>query len=192
MAMSTRRVLQTAALAAACVVLPATRANAQLTLGVGGGASFPVGSLHDQFVTGYNVLAQLGIGLPSWPVGLRVDGMFNQMNHRATVASGNLQLWTANANVVWNIVPISTAGAGVTPYLIGGLGYYNSSFHVSASGSSFGGGGNTHANNFGLNGGAGIKAGVATLSVFVEARYHYVFVSGGHIQFIPITAGIIF
>jgi hypothetical protein len=188
--MSMRRTLQAAALSAACVALPLSRAHAQLTLAVGGGASWPVGSLGDSFVTGYNVLASLGVGLPSWPVGLRLDGMFNQMNHKAGVPVGNLQLWTVNANLVYNIVPFREAG--ITPYILGGAGYYNNSYHISASGASVGAGGNTHANNFGLNGGLGLKAGVSTLSVFVESRFHYIFMSGGHAEFVPLTAGIIF
>jgi Outer membrane protein beta-barrel domain len=190
--MSMRRVLQAGALAAAFAAVPASRAGAQVTLGVGGGASFPIGDLKNTVTTGYNVLAQLGVGLPSLPIGLRVDGMFNQMNHQSDVPTGNLQLWTVNANAVYNITPLSAAGAGITPYLIGGVGYYNDSYHVTVAGSSVGAGGNTRANNFGLNGGGGIRAGLASLSVFAEARFHYIFTSGGHAEFVPITAGIIF
>lgn len=190
--MSTRRTLQAAALAAAFTALPTSRAQAQLTLGVGGGVSFPLSDLRTVVSPGYNVLAQLGLGLPSLPIGLRVDGMFNQMNHKSGIAAGNLQLWTVNANVVYNIAPLSSGGAGITPYLIGGVGYYNDSYHINVSGTSVGAGGNTHANNVGLNGGGGIKAGVSSLSVFVEARFHYIFTSPGHTEFVPITAGIIF
>lgn len=193
--MSTSRTLQAAALAVACVAVPASRAGAQLTLGIGGGASIPVGALSNSNVTGYNALVQLGVGLTSWPVSLRVDGMFNQMNHKAGVPVGNLQLWTANANLVWNVVPLSGPGrAGIVPYVIAGAGYYNRSYHVSlGGGGSVGAGGNTHANDFGVNGGGGIKAGLASLSVFAEARYHYVFLgSGNHFQFVPITVGVIF
>lgn len=163
-----------------------------MTLGLGGGASFPVSDLKNTVTTGYNVLAQLGIGVPSLPIGFRLDGMFNQMNHQADVATGNLQLWTVNANVVWNITPLSTGGAGITPYLIGGAGYYNDHYHVTVEGTGIGAGGSTRQNNFGLNGGGGIRAGLASLSVFVEARFHYIFLSGTHAEFVPITAGIIF
>jgi hypothetical protein len=188
--MSIRRTLQAAALAAACLSLPASRAHAQLTFSLGGGASFPLSDLSNAYSTGYNVLASLGIGMPSWPVGLRFDGMFNQMPHASGVPIGNLQMWTVNADLVYNIVPMHAAG--VTPYLVAGAGYYNDSYHIGVSGTSVGAGGNTHANNFGLNGGAGLRAGVATLSVFIESRFHYVFVSGGHLEFLPLTLGITF
>ena len=190
--MSMRRIFQATGLVVAFSVLPASRAHAQLTLGVGGGASFPVGDLRNAVTTGYNVLAQFGVSVPSFPLGLRIDGMFNQMNHQSGIPTGNLQLWTVNANAVYNISPFSSAGGGVTPYLIGGVGYYNDSYHVSVSGSTIGAGGNTHANNFGLNGGVGVKAGVSSLAVFIEGRFHYIFTSPGHAEFIPITAGIIF
>ena len=172
--MSIRRTLQAAAVAALCVVLPLRPAHAQLTLSAGGGASIPVGSiLSNNNVTGYNVLASLGIGMPSWPVGIRVDGMFNEMNHKSGVPVGNLQLWTLNADLVYNLIPFRAAG--VTPYIVAGAGYYNDSYHVSTSGLNIGAGGNTHDNNFGLNGGVGVRAGVPTLSVFVEGRFHYHF-----------------
>jgi hypothetical protein len=55
-----------------------------------------------------------------------------------------------------------------------------------------GAGGNAHSNHLGLNGGGGIRVGISTLSVFVEARFHYIFTSGGHLEFVPIMAGITF
>jgi hypothetical protein len=188
--MSIRRNLQAAALVAACVALPVSRAQAQLTLALGGGASWPVSDLSNTYKMGYNVLASLGLGMPAWPVGVRLDGMFNQMNAQSGTGLGKLQLWTVNADLVYNIAPFH--GAGITPYVVGGLGYYNNSYHVGVSGTSFGAGGNTHANNFGLNGGLGVRAGSPSLSVFLEARFHYIFVSGGHLEFIPVTAGIVF
>jgi len=188
--MSIRRTLQAATFAAACLSLPVSRAQAQLTFSLGGGATFPVSDLSNAYSTGYNVLASLGIGMPAWPVNLRFDGMFNQMSAKSGVPVGNLQMWTLNADLVYNIVPIHSGG--ITPYLVAGAGYYNDSYHIGVSGTSVGAGGNTHANNFGLNGGIGVRAGVSTLSVFLESRFHYVFVSGGHLEFIPVTAGITF
>jgi len=186
--MSIRRTLQAAALAAACFGLPLSAAHAQLTFSAGGGATWPLSTLGNSYKTGYNVLASLGIGIPEWPVNLRVDGMFNQNQSQAGANAGTLQMWTLNANVVWNIVQ----GKGVTPYLIGGVGYYNDSYHVSVNGSSFAGGGNIHNNAFGINGGAGFRFGISSLSLFVESRYHYAFQSAFNAQFIPVTVGITF
>jgi hypothetical protein len=192
-----RGLLQVGALAACCAAVPATRAEAQVTFGVGGGLSLPLSDLKTAATTGYNVLGQLGIAVPFLPIGLRIDGMFNSFKHQPNIPFNNVQLWTVNANAVWNISPISSAGAGVTPYLIGGAGYYNDQGgcdvrYLSVPGITACPGGNTHSNYVGLNGGGGVRAGIASLSVFVEARFHYVFTSGGHLEFVPITAGIIF
>jgi hypothetical protein len=186
--MAIRRTLQAAAIAATCVSVPVGVAHAQLTFSAGGGATWPLSTLGDSYKTGYNLLAALGIGMPAWPVNLRIDGMFNQMHSAPGVSAGTLQMWTVNANVVWNIVP----GKGVTPYLIGGAGYYNDSYNVSLNGSSVSSGGNVHNNSFGINGGAGLRFGISTLSLFVESRYHYVFQSAFNPQFIPVTVGITF
>jgi hypothetical protein len=188
--MSIRRTLQAAAFATACISLPVSQAHAQLTFSLGGGATWPLSSLSNAYGTGYNVLASLGIGMPTWPVGLRVDGMFNQMKSQPGVDAGTLQMWTLNADLVYNIVPMKISA--IEPYLVAGGGYYNDSYHVGATGSSIGAGGNTHANDFGLNGGIGLRLGVPTLSVFVESRFHYIFLSGGHLEFIPLSAGITF
>src|SRR5215469_9902335 len=102
--MSIRRTLQGAAIAAACVGVPLSSAHAQLTFSAGGGARWPDSNLGNSYKTGYNVLASLGIGMPAWPVNLRVDGMFNQSQSAPGVSAGTLQMWTLNANVVWNII----------------------------------------------------------------------------------------
>jgi hypothetical protein len=186
--MSIRRTLQAAGFAAACVSLPLSQAHGQLTLSLGGGGTWPLSNLSNAYTTGYNVLASLGIGLPTWPVGIRVDGMFNQMKSQPGVDAGTLQMWTLNADLVYNIVPMKVSV--ITPYLVAGAGYYNDAYHIGASGTSIGAGGNTHDNNFGLNGGVGLRLGGPALSIFVESRFHYIFLSSGHLEFIPLTAGI--
>jgi hypothetical protein len=52
--------------------------------------------------------------------------------------------------------------------------------------------GNTHANDFGLNGGGGIKVGFGPIGIFAEARYHYIFDGSHNYEMVPITAGIRF
>jgi hypothetical protein len=187
--MTIRRTLQAAAIVVASLSLPLSRAQAQLSLGFGGGATWPLSGLSDLYKTGYNVLGTLELGLPAWPVNVRVDGMFNQAaSGSGVVGAGTLQMWTLNANAVYNVVTQKT----VTPYVIGGAGYYNNAYHVAVSGSTVVAGGNIRANSFGLNGGLGFKVGVASLSIFLESRFHYIFVSSGNLEFIPLTAGVYF
>jgi hypothetical protein len=175
--MSTRRNLCVAAIAVTCIGISPSRAQAQLKLSFGVGPDFPTGNLSNFYNTGYNVLAALSFGAQSWPVNLRIDGMFNEMPTKGGVSGGGIQIWTANANVVYNI----GAKQVITPYLIGGIGYYDSHNNLAAEG---------HSSNVGLNFGGGLRVSVASLSVFVEPRVHYVFTAGGHYDFLPLTFGV--
>jgi hypothetical protein len=116
--------------------------------------------------------------------------MFNEANHQASAPINDLQMWTLNGNVVFNFG--AKKGATVTPYILGGAGYYNNSYNVSVFGSTVVAGGNVHANNFGVNAGAGLRFGSPALAGFIEARYHYVFNGGNNLQFLPLTVGIEF
>jgi opacity protein-like surface antigen len=183
-------VLSAAALAVSVSAFAPSTAHSQVYLGLGGGATFPISDLSNSFNTGYNILASLGAHIPASPIGVRVDGMFNQLPGKSepNTPSFNAQVWTANANIVASLIP----GAPVTPYLIAGLGYYNTSYRINASGSTVFASGNVHDNDFGLNGGAGVRVGLGGIGLFAEARYHNIFTSGTHIQMIPITAGVRF
>jgi hypothetical protein len=190
------RVLSAAVVAVcASTFLPAT-AHGQVFLGLGGGGTFPISNLDHTYNTGYNILATLGTHIPTTPFGFRVDGMFNELPDKPDLFDGtsfNVQIWTANANIVASIVP----GGPVVPYLIAGAGYYNSSFRVSTSGGEVFTGGSTHINDFGLNGGGGLRVGFGGIGLFAEARYHYIFSNHASnpshaYEMIPVTVGVRF
>lgn len=177
------------AIAGLITVAAAASAGAQITFGVGAGSASPTGNLSNAYTTGYNVLADLGVRAPAFPLGFRLDGMFDQMPVKAATGfTGNTQIFSLTANAV--LTPVGDHI--VTPYLIGGGGYYNDHYHVAISGTTAVAGGSTTDNNFGLNGGVGVKFGVSSLGLFLEARYHYVFDGPGHYSFVPLTAGIVF
>lgn len=190
--MRVSQVFSAAALAACVVTVVPASARAQFSLGLGGGLTFPLSTLKDTYTTGYNVLADVGIHIPTTPVGIRIDGMFNQLPNqdaaRFNGASFHEQIWTANANLVVGLVP----GGPVVPYLIGGVGYYNSNFHLGTSNNTISTEGSTHANDFGVNGGGGLRVNFGGIGLFAEARYHYVFDGSAHVQMIPVTVGIRF
>jgi len=50
--------------------------------GVMGGVTLPVGNASDAVKTGWNAGALLNFGFANSPVGLRVDGSWNQMNYK--------------------------------------------------------------------------------------------------------------
>ena len=154
----------------------APRARAQIPtpyIGVGAGPAFPLGSTHDAYNTGYNVLIFGGVNLPLLPLAIRVDGSLAHFSPQGF--SGHDNLWSGTANLVYKFgVPI------VQPYLFGGLGYYYTNVDAASSGS-----------KFGLNIGGGVSVHIPLLfSVFGELRYHYVVNPGNAIQYVPLTVGV--
>lgn len=162
--------------------------------GVMGGVTFPIGSnLTNVVKTGWNAGALLNFGFVNSPVGLRIDGVWNQFNQKGT-GGDHLRLLDATADAVFNVGTQSPAQF----YVLGGVGVYN--FKITGANNSldFSSGSTT---KFGLNGGVGVKFKAGPLAPFVEARYHYVFSgdflsnAGGGVskfQMIPISVGLTF
>lgn len=179
----TRKLLMAAVLAA--IVLPVATAHAQIGFGVAGGISAPLGDLSNVAESGYHVTGLLTLGVPLLPVGGRVEGSFNEFNSKGALAGAKTRILSATANAT-----LSTPGL-IGPYVIGGIGMYRVSSDCTSCSSS--------STNVGFNGGGGLKVGLGGLSVFVEARYHYVpgsnsttGVGTSSTQFIPVSVGLTF
>lgn len=167
------------AIVAMATAASAADASAQVRLSVAGGPTFPFGDLGDEVDTGFNVQLGAGLSFPLLPVGVRLEGMLNQFPESAH--DGNFRVLSGSANAVLDIPMIAA-----TPYLIGGLGVYNSRFtddddHDDGS-----------TTNVGANLGAGIRLGLPGLSVFAEARFHNIFVDAGNARFAPLSVGVRF
>lgn len=145
------------------------------SLGAGFGPAFPTGNLGTVDNVGYNVLVFGGLESGLLPVGARFDGSFAHMPIK--FGGGHDNLWSVTANATFKIpAPL------VTPYFIGGVGYYYSDVSPGLGSSS---------SKFGVNAGAGVTVHIPLLfAVFGEARYHYVFNGGQSIQYAPLTVGI--
>jgi hypothetical protein len=169
----------------ATIALVSAPAQAQLgmlkpfQLGIAGGAAQPMSDLKTSSNMGYNGTVAMAINLPFIPVGLRVDGAYNQFGEKAG-AGAKLHIMSATGNVVFKLPSV-----GVSPYLIGGAGLYMPT--VTAPGLA-----SSTENHFGWNAGAGISLPVAFAKTFVEARYNNVSVNGGSLKFVPVTFGIMF
>ncbi len=83
-------------------------------LGIAGGATQPMSDLKTSTDIGYNGTVAMAINLPFIPVGLRVDGAYNQFGQKAGVPA-KLAVASATGNVVWRLPSV-----GISPYLIGG------------------------------------------------------------------------
>jgi opacity protein-like surface antigen len=172
-------------LAIATIALAAAPASAQLglvkpfQLGIAGGAAQPMSDLSEAASIGYNGTVAMGINLPFIPVGLRIDGAYNQFGQKDAVAFKTRTV-SATGNVVWRLPSV-----GISPYLIGGAGLYMVSVTPD-------GGDAVTENKLGYNAGAGINLPLSVFKAFVEARYNHVQMDGGSLKFVPVTVGIMF
>jgi hypothetical protein len=151
---------------------------------VGGGLDLPLGNFDDAANTGYHGLAAVSFVPTGSPVGFQVDGDYGRFGDD-TPADVNFQLIYGTANVVYKFKTSETST--FRPYLIGGGGVY--SFKPTGNDVLPG---TSSETKFGINAGAGfdIKAGSAAL--FLEGRFHDVFISGSDLQYLPLTVGIRF
>lgn len=178
--------------AGVCLALAAAAAPAQgqVAFGLAAGATAPSGSLNDRSNLGYNGLVTLQLAVPLFPLQFRADLQYNSFGGKDFIGAANSALKGADArvisgtaNAVLNLMP-----GPIKPYLIGGIGYYDTKFAGTAA-----------TRKVGYNYGAGVKFGLTGASIFVEARLHEVKeaafnVSGGRTtaKFIPVTIGIMF
>jgi Outer membrane protein beta-barrel domain len=149
------------------------------SIGVAGGAAQPMSDLKTGSNTGFNGTVLMAINLPLIPVGLRVDGSYNQFAAKAS-GDAKLHIMSATGNLVFKLPSV-----GVSPYLIGGAGMYIPA--VTAPGAA-----SVSENHFGWNAGAGINVPMGFLKGFLEARYNRVSVNGSSMEFVPVTLGIMF
>lgn len=163
-----------------------------MTFGIAAGATFPTGDIADNGNTGFHGMVTLGAMPAMVPFGVRIDGMYNSIG--ADDFSDGIDTFTGNSLQILGVTAngvFAMPGMMVTsPYLIGGVGYYNTKFksdQFDADGES----------NFGLNIGIGAKFNLSGFGTFAEVRYHNIFdkddqTGAGNTSFIPLTFGIMF
>jgi len=165
-------------LAAIGALSDSAQAQRRTSVGFAAGATFPVGDLGDATSTGFNILGTLAVsGSASLPIGFRVDGMYNNLSGKSS--GPDVNVWTINGNLVYAF----PGGTSVTPYIIGGAGWYNTKADESGAESS---------NDIGINVGVGARFALSGLSTFAEIRFHNVFSDPNSAQMIPLTFGILF
>jgi hypothetical protein len=169
--------------AVALVLLGAPAVRAQGTeFSVGGGVAVPLGDFDDVVKIGWQGTAGVAFSPQSLPVGIHVDGTFSQFGDESPLDIKS-QLIYGTVNAVYRFE--SAEASSFRPYLIGGGGIYSSK----ETGSDALGGSTT---KFGINAGAGFDFTVGGAGLFVEGRFHDVFVEGPNLQIFPINLGIRF
>jgi hypothetical protein len=175
-----------AALAAGMLLgAPALRAQgAEFSLG--GGIGIPLDQFDDQAKTGFNGLAAVSFVPNGWPVGIQIDGQYQQYKVDQSASLKNRFL-IGTGNVVFKFK--TSEESTFRPYLIGGGGVYN----LKITGTDDLGGlfdTDNSVTKFGLNAGAGFDIKTSGIGLFLEGRFHDVFTEGPNTKFIPITVGI--
>jgi hypothetical protein len=168
------------AMAAALAAFPAAGA-AQVSLGVGGGPSTPLGDFADEAGTGFHAQASLSVGVPLLPLGFRGDVAFQQF---PDASDGNFRQVGGLANATLGLpLPLIV----LSPYAIGGVGVFHHDAPEEAHD------GHTHAGESGsaaaFNVGAGLRLGLPGISASLEARY---LDAGNGVRSVPVTVGIRF
>jgi len=157
------------------------------SLGGFGGVSIPLGDYSDVTNTGWDAGLVFQYKPMSSAIGFQIDGnyMENKFNASGGLPAGKDRWFFGTGNLVFHF-PVSSTTT-LRPYLIGGGGIYTvkAKFDDGTSGES--------TTKFGLNLGAGFDLHFqSNVGVFVDARFHDVFVEGSNPKFIPINAGIRF
>lgn len=168
--------------AVSVALMPAAPAAGQVSLSVAGGPSFPVGHLGDEFDLGYHIQASAGLSVPL-PVGLRVDAAWN----RFPETGGAFNSISGSVNGI-----LGLGGIGFSPYLIAGLGIYNSRVSHDDDDDPGHDHGDESTTNLGANFGAGVRLPLPGLTLFLEARLHNLFSEGEQTRFIPLSFGFSF
>jgi hypothetical protein len=164
-----RRIPWMLSLAGAAMILSSRPVAAQVHTSVGTYGS-------DKNV-GYHVGPSLHVPIGALPVELRVDGNFTEMKYSGN--STRAQIWAASGNLLARI----PTGTVITPYIVGGLGIYNSHRSLALRGSA--------VTKLGANAGGGLRLALHDGALFLEARYHRAGGTDG-IQMVPITLGVMF
>jgi opacity protein-like surface antigen len=152
------------AVAGLALVLVAQAAHAQagLSLGLGGGVVMPQGTMADGIKTGWNGMIVARVKPALSPVGLQLDGFYNQFALEGGV-DGHSRMLGATADMVFAFPSAMLA----RPYLLGGVGMYNGKTSIDGLGSS------QSQTKFGLNAGAGFDFGFGgSTRLFAEGRFH--------------------
>src|SRR4051794_1173142 len=143
------------------VMLSAQAAQAQgISFGFGGGVVVPTGDLAEGSSTGYSGTAQLRVKPPVSPLGFQVDAFYTRFGLEGIDGHSTMIGGTADALFAF------PSASPVRPYLLGGVGMYNSKATIDGFGSS------ESQTKFGLNAGAGFDFGLGKAQLFAEGRFH--------------------
>ena len=163
-------------------------AHKLIRFSVSGGATLPAGDLKDTHDTGFHMDGALLLNIPGFPIKLRPELSFTQLKFKPGVASStattdlNTQLLAGIGNIEVPLV--------MGLYVVGGVGAMNLKNNLGTTADSA-------QTKLVIDAGAGLRARIKQIDVFVEARVGSASYDKGKFgyskaQFIPITFGLTF
>lgn len=141
------------------------------------GVTAPVSGYASDKDIGYHLELVFDIRVPASPLGFRIDGAFHEMKYTGNSTKDQILMATGNA-----VLRVPT-GHMIVPYLIGGIGVYNSRRNLFLTTRS--------STDFGENVGGGLRFELVDVTTFVEARYHRTN-GNSNIRMLPVSVGILF
>ncbi|MEO6447317.1 MAG: outer membrane beta-barrel protein [Gemmatimonadaceae bacterium] len=196
------RLVRRASLAFAMCLAPslmmAQAPRRAVSVGLGGGATVPVGEFADDVKPGGHVLGFLQYRPLVGPWAVRGEVMYSRASYTDDFLSdvGATLGDDLHSGVLYAGASALYAGGespGMSPYLIGGLGLYRLTATLKDdSGSSL----SRSENGVGFNGGAGLRFG-GSMGFFLEARFHQFSItpegeSKSTSRMVPVSAGFSF
>jgi hypothetical protein len=184
-----KRISQLLTIAFIGVITVSAQSAAQKSyaVGIGGGAAIPVGTMSDTQKTGVNGLVSLALGVAELPIGVRIDGIYNNLpRSKGTFPAGSTGTSSLRILGVLGNAVYAFSGTSVKTYVIAGGGLYNTRLDVDGAKSE---------NHLGLNAGAGMTFGVGPIASCFEARDQFISrqqALGGVLHIVPITFGFMF
>jgi opacity protein-like surface antigen len=179
------RALGLIAAIAAPAALSAQSSDKPISLGVSGGLSLPMGDFGEGLNSGFNVTGHVYFKPASLQsIRLRGDVSFDRFSVDGFDANVRSLGFTGNA-----IYDFPTQSSSmVKPYIVGGLGLYNSKFSESVGAFE----GSASDTNLGIQAGAGLTFQLSGFSTFAEARLVNIFSDNTSTRFVPIVFGVRF
>ena len=187
-------------------------ANAQtpnpVLMSISAGGAMPTGDLSDAANMGFTIAGSAEFSPISIPFALRIDLGYTKFGEKTVSFSEGGTPFEVSSDFsnfagTFNAVFGGRSPAQVRPYGIAGVGFYNTKVDVSLTGGGDSFSADDTEGSFGINGGAGLRFRMGTMSTFVEGRYHYVLKGGpntdedsddtfGAAGYFPIVFGISF
>ncbi len=176
-----------AALAApALVSAQAAAADKPLSFGVSGGLSMPMGDLGDVANSGFTVGGHVFLKPASMnALRFRGDVAYDKWGVKDAGGDADLRSLSFVANALYDFPSQST----IRPYVIGGLGLYNSKAIINLGQTT---GSTPSSTDFGLQVGGGLTFKLSGFDTFAEAKFVNVFSDGSSTTWLPITFGVRF